>query len=83
MILAIVALVALGLGVVLIITGTAMTWRSRGPDARAASGDGGLIGAMAKLAEALAKYPPGMVMVFLGVLLVFLAAVAAGVNGVT
>ncbi|GIL37594.1 hypothetical protein [Phycicoccus sp. DTK01] len=68
-------------GVILIGVGAYLTVRQAPvTGSKAAEGMTGLVKALAQLAEALKGYPAGLVMIFLGVLLLLASAIAGTVG---
>ena len=90
MTLPIIASTALALSVICIVAGVALTVRNASLDeARSATADAfagpmaKLLESVAKLAEALASYPTGMQLVFLGLVFMLVSALTGSIAAVT
>lgn len=82
--LGVIAAVTLIAGVLLILVGSYLTVKQAPvTGSQAAEGMTGLVKALAELAEALKGYPAGLIMIFLGVLLLLASAVVGTAGAIT
>ncbi len=68
-------------GLALVVVGTILAWKTETAKRARGKGFTEAVGALAKLATALAKHPVGIRLVFLGIVLVLLGAIMSGVSG--
>ena len=73
---------AMVVGLVLILGGASMAWKEeKGRDPL--RGPSEFVSNLAKLADALAKHPTGIRILFLGIVVFFLGGIVAGVSALT
>ena len=77
-------LVVIGVGLALVIAGTVLAWKEESARLKRDAVKGPVtdfVSGLAKLMDSLAKHPVGVRLVVLGIVLVFIGGVMAGVSG--